>query len=86
MKNNKHIAGLTDRPYELEVEYFDTNGEKKNEIFSEFSAIVLSHELDHLDGILHMDISKDIKIVTDEELKELRRKEPLEIISKEDYY
>lgn len=33
-----------------------------------------------------MDIAKDIKVVTDDELKELRRKHPLEIISKEENY
>lgn len=86
MKGNKQIAGLTDRPYEIEVEYFDEFKNKHKEVFSEFPAIVLSHEMDHLDGVLHMDIATDIKVVTNEELKELRKKYPLEIISKEDNY
>ncbi len=86
MKNGKFIAGLVDRPYELEVEYFDENRKKHRKIFREFSAIVLSHELDHLDGILHMSISKEIKLVTDDELKKLRKEHPLEIISKDSYY
>ena len=42
--------------------------------------------MDHLDGILHLDIALKIKNLTKEERKELRKKEPYQIIRKKGPY
>lgn len=67
--------GLVDRPYEIELEYYLEDGSLKREIFTGFLATVLSHEYDHLDGILHIDRSVQIY-----ELPQVKRKEFREIL------
>lgn len=79
-------AGLVERPYKLKLEYYDIEGNKQEETFEGFSATVISHELDHLDGILHTDIATKILNLPPEERKELRKKEPYKIIRKTGYY
>lgn len=75
-------VGLVKRPYKIYLEYVDINGEKHSEIFEGFESTVLSHELDHLDGILHMDIADKLLYMEREERKKLREKEDYLIISK----
>ncbi len=75
--------GLVDRPYEIEVEYYDTEGIKHNEVFKGFESTVLSHEYDHLDGILHIDVAKELVEMPLEERKEFRKTRPYKIISKD---
>ena len=48
------------RPYKIELEYYDIDGNQKVETFEGFESTVLSHELDHLDGILHIDIAEEV--------------------------
>lgn len=79
-------TGLVDRPYEIEVEYYDINKVKHLETFTGFSATVLSHEIDHLDGILHIDIASEVLLMNKEERKEFRKTHPYEIISKSGKY
>lgn len=79
-------TGLVDRPYEIEVEYYDTKRIKHKETFTGFSATVLSHEIDHLDGILHIDIASKILNMTALERKEFRKTHPYEIVSKNGEY
>lgn len=79
-------TGLIERPYKIDLEYFDSQGEKHREVFEGFESTVLSHEIDHLNGILHMDIALKIKKLTKEERVELRKKEPYQIIRKEGKY
>lgn len=78
--------GLVKRPYKLVVEYLDTTGKKQTDIFEGFPATVLSHELDHLNGILHMDIAEQLLIMNKEERKEFRKTHDYNIISKEGIY
>lgn len=78
--------GLVKRPYKLVVEYLDTTGKKQTDIFEGFSSTVLSHELDHLNGILHMDIAEQLLIMNKEERKEFRKTHDYNIISKEGIY
>ena len=78
--------GLVVRPYEMVVEYYNQDGIKKKEKFEGFCATILSHELDHLDGILHMDIAEEIKVMPKEERKKFRENHPYEIISKTGRY
>lgn len=64
---------LVKRPYKIEVEYYDEFWNKQKESFEGFAATVLSHEIDHLDGILHMDIAEEILVMPAEERKAFRR-------------
>lgn len=81
-----NYTGLVERPYKIEVEYYDIEGKKYREIFEGFESTVLSHEIDHLNGILHIDIALKIRELTKEERKELRKKEPYQIIQKDGEY
>ena len=74
--------GLVERPYKIAVEYQDIDGNLYKEVFEGFEATVLSHEMDHLDGILHMDIALEIKNMPKEERKKFRQTHGYEIISK----
>lgn len=74
--------GLVSRPYQMTVEYDDEFGNHHSRIFEGFEATVLSHELDHLDGILHMDIAEKVIRMTAEDRQVFRRSHPYEIISK----
>jgi peptide deformylase len=49
----KHV--FVKRSKEIEVEYINENLEKKKEKFSDLTARVIKHELDHLEGILFTD-------------------------------
>ena len=75
-----------DRPYMVEVDYFDINGIKNQEIFVGLKATIFCHEYDHLNGILHIDKSDNVTLKTYEETKEYRSKHPYEILSKNDKY
>lgn len=70
------------RPYKIKVKYIDLDGIEHEEFFEGFEATVLCHEIDHLDGILHIDIADEIIISTQEERAELRKKDGYTIISK----
>jgi len=65
--------GLVKRPYKIKIEYYDRNFQKKQEIIEGFPATVLSHEIDHLDGILHIDIAEKILIKKEEERRMFRK-------------
>ena len=75
--------GLVVRPYEMDVHYYDIDGKEHEEKFEGFESTVLSHELDHLDGMLHMDIAEEVIQMPAEERKEFRKSHPYEIISKD---
>ena len=47
------------RPAKIKVEFQDRFGEKKTRVFEGFNAVVASHEIDHLRGILFYD--KEVK-------------------------
>lgn len=82
----KSYNGKVRRPYKIEVKYCDINGEEHEDFFEGFESTVLCHEIDHLNGILHIDIADEIHILTKEERKELRKKEGYEIICKNGNY
>lgn len=75
-------TGLVTRPYKMEVEYYTENEEKKVSTFEGFEATILAHELDHLDGILHMDRAEKVLVMNVEERKAFRESHGYEIISK----
>ena len=74
--------GHVRRPYKITLEYFDIDGNKHREIFEGFEATVLSHEYDHLDGILHMDIADGILVMKAEDRKKFRLEHGYNIVSK----
>jgi len=78
--------GLVYRPYKMYVEYYDFFGKKHNDIFEGFEATVLSHEIDHLDGILHMDIAKELLYMSRKKRKKFRQKHQYNIIDKTKCY
>lgn len=61
------LQGNVTRPKEVVVEALDVNGKKVKIKASDLLAIVLSHEIDHLDGILFIDKATEIFDNTDEE-------------------
>lgn len=65
-------AGFVKRPYQIEMEYYDINGQKHKQHFKGFPVTVISHEYDHLNGILHMDIADKILVLNKEDRKKLR--------------
>lgn len=72
-------CGRVYRPYKIDLEYYDINGEKHLEVFEGFESTVLSHELDHLDGILHMDVAEEVINVSREERKKWRQEHAYKI-------
>ena len=75
-------TGHVKRPYRIELEYQDINGDVHKETYEGFESTVLSHEIDHLDGILHMDIADEVLVMTQEERKKFRQTHGYNIVSK----
>ena len=75
-------CGRVFRPYKINLEYYDMEGKKYIEIFEGFEATVLSHELDHLDGILHIDIAEEVLVMNREERKKWRQTHEYKVYSK----
>lgn len=76
-------TALVSRPYLIEIEYLDEKLEKHKEIIEGFKSTVISHEIDHLNGILHMDKAEELLILDKDKRKKLREIHPYEIIRKE---
>lgn len=79
-------TGRVKRPYKITLEYFDIEENKHTEIFEGFESTVLSHELDHLDGILHIDIAEEVLVMDKEERKIFRQTHDYKIITKNGKY
>lgn len=77
----KWYNGKVKRPYKIRVKYFDIEGNEHEDEFEGFESTVLCHEIDHLDGILHIDIADKVVKGTKEDRIELRKKEGYTIIS-----
>lgn len=74
------------RPYKIDIEYYDISGIKHLETFEGFPSTVLSHEIDHLDGILHIDISEELFQMPEEERKIYRQSHGYKIYFKTGNY
>jgi len=70
---NKYI--LAKRYKDIEVEYCTLNGEYVTENYSGWSAQVIQHEVDHLNGVAEEVIERDYKTIKREEPK-LGRNDP----------
>jgi len=49
------LAGIVERPSQVRATWFDLGGKRHEEAVSDFRAVILGHENDHLDGILFPD-------------------------------
>ena len=74
------------RPYEIVVEYQDINGTHLLDIFEGEVSTKLSHEIDHLNGILPTDIADEVFIGGKYEIGMIKAEEPYEIISRDLIY
>ena len=79
-------CGRVLRPYKITLEYYDIKKNKHLEVFEGFEATVLSHEYDHLDGILHIDIAEEVVEMPVEERRKWRQSHGYVIYSKEGNY
>lgn len=79
-------CGRVLRPYKIKVEYYDIDNKKHIEDFVGFESTVFSHEYDHLNGILHMDVCEENMLMSREERKEFRKTHDYEIIKTEGDY
>ena len=50
-----------DRHHRIHMEWFDVAGDAQKGWFEEFSAVVLQHEVEHLDGVTLLDHSSRLK-------------------------
>ena len=77
------FEGFESTVLSLDIYPMTINSNDHDEVFVGFESTVLSHEMDHLDGILHMDIADEVLIMTREERKEFRKTHGYKIISKD---
>jgi len=49
------LYGTTHRPHYLKVKALDETGHPVERVFEDFDAILVHHEIDHLDGVLFID-------------------------------
>jgi peptide deformylase len=49
------LYGTTRRPHYLKVKALDETGQPLERVFEDFDAILVHHEIDHLDGVLFID-------------------------------
>ncbi len=50
-----NIVGDVRRHKQIHVEFLDLEGKKQSKKYKEFNAVIIQHEIDHLDGILFID-------------------------------
>ncbi len=79
-------CGRVLRPFKIELQYYNIEGQEHIETFEGFESTVLSHEMDHLDGILHIDIAEEVIEMPVEERKKWRQTHGYKIYSKEGDY
>lgn len=50
-----NCTGMVKRHQAITVEFLDLKGKKQNKKYKEFNAVIIQHEIDHLDGVLFID-------------------------------
>jgi len=50
-----NCTGMVRRHNAITVEFMDIKGKKQSKKYKEFNAVIIQHEIDHLDGVLFMD-------------------------------
>ena len=84
--DGNYVVGIVDRPYKIDVEYFDINAAKHEKTIEGFESTIFCHEYDHLNGILHMDRIKESTKMTLGQMKEFRTNTPYEILNKDEEF
>ena len=59
-------SGTVERPNKVEVEASDRHGNRFRVVGAELTARAFCHEIDHLDGVLYMDLASEIHDIEDE--------------------
>ena len=73
------IRGLVPRSKSIEVQYYNRDGEKKENTFSDFIARIFQHEYDHLIGTVFLDrLESNNDIITYNEYLKLFEEENIE--------
>ena len=57
------LRGYVERPQHILVDYLDFSGTPQQKELKDFTATVVQHEFDHLDGCLYIDHVKDSKLL-----------------------
>lgn len=70
-----NMFGNVDRPANVTVEAYDIDGKKIKIKAKELEAVILCHEIDHLDGILFIDKAYDVYTLTEEEIEMAKREQ-----------
>ena len=55
------FVGVMERPEFMKIEALDRHGEKVTHEAEGLTAIVISHELDHLEGVLYIDTAENLR-------------------------
>ena len=76
-------CGRVLRPYQIDLEYYDIDGVKHRENFKGFESTVLSHEYDHLDGVLHIDVALEVLYLSPDERKAWRMEHGYKVYEEE---
>ncbi len=71
--SSPNVFGNVDRPKTVTVEYFDIDGKKQTIKAEDLEAVILCHEIDHLDGVLFLDKAYDVYKLSDEEIEAAKR-------------
>lgn len=66
--SSPNVFGMVDRPATVHVKAYDLEGQEVSVKAKELEAIVLCHEIDHLDGVLFLDKAYDLYTATSEEI------------------
>ncbi len=64
-----NCTGMVRRHKGIHVEFIDIKGKKQKQKYKDFNAVIIQHEIDHLDGILFMD-----KIIPEKPKKKSEKK------------
>jgi peptide deformylase len=48
-------TGIVKRHKHIKIEFTDVTGKRQKQKYKDFNAVIIQHEIDHLDGILFMD-------------------------------
>ena len=66
------LRGKISRYQTIEVEYYNPDGQRQQEILTDFIARIFQHELDHLNGLLFLDrLESKEDLYTEEEYQSL---------------
>lgn len=76
--SSPNVFGMVDRPETIIVQAINLEGKPVKIKAKDFEAIVISHEIDHLNGILFLDFAKDVYKLTDEEILQSKQKQQKE--------